>query len=163
MTTSAYVLPKSNQSNRSKVSRVKTIASVTAAVVLCLWAGMSLADAVDSGMGDLPRTADTTIPFKSEGPSFAAMLAKLLVGTIVGLALAFAAGYAIKRGFYPSRQLSKGKSRIAVSEAKRIAPRVTVLIVNVDGREHKLVQSGDHIIELRSEVKDDVGVRRDER
>lgn len=166
MTTSAYALSKSNQTNNRKVNRVKIITTVSVAVVLYLLGGMSFAGNVEAGLGDVTMTSDTTIPFKSDGPSFAAMLAKLLVGTVVGLGLALAVGYAIKRWYFQNQQSGKVKSCIAVREAKRITPRMTVYIVNIDGREHKLVQSGDHILELRGngvcEGKDDVVVQLNE-
>lgn len=136
------------------------------AVVVCLLGGLSLAGNVDLSLADVTMTPDTTIPFKSEGPSFVAMLAKLLVGTVVGIGLAVAAGYAIKRGFYQIQQTGQIKTRITVREAKRIAPRMTVFIVNIDEQEHKIVQSGDQLIELRNDSKRDgnanAGVQRDE-
>ena len=70
-------------------------------------------------------------------------------GLLVMTALAFAAAVLAKRYLPGIRGYSvDGKSRIQLLESRRITPKLTVFVLEFEGRRLLLAQSGDRLLEL---------------
>jgi flagellar biogenesis protein FliO len=87
------------------------------------------------------------IPFKRDAEPFEpASLVR--IGLVLGLVIALAAGglYALRR-YLPSSlgRAATGASRINVIEIRRITPRLTLLLIEIDGQRIFLAQSGDRV------------------
>lgn len=104
--------------------------------------------------GNAPTSASTReearIPFKASTDSDGTgVIMRVLGGFIVVALLALAVVYALKR-YFPSFYVhSVGDAkRIHVLETRRLTPRTTLFVVEVDGTRLLLAQSGDRIVNL---------------
>ena len=99
------------------------------------------------------------IPFRREAdPVDFAML--LRVALALGLVIAVGVGgiYALKR-FLPGSlgRAGTGPGRINVLEIRRLTPRLTLFLVEVDGHKLFLAQSGDRVRPLRLDAGTEAG------
>ena len=95
--------------------------------------------------------AREALPFKRDADAFdAGMLLRTAAALGLVIAIGFAGVYALKR-FVPSSlgRASGGPGRINVLEIRRVTPRLTLLLVEVDGEKVFLAQSGDRVRTLR--------------
>lgn len=91
--------------------------------------------------------AKEPIPFRRDAEAVDSGLA-LRVALALGLVIALGIGgvYALKR-FMPASLggASGAAGRINVLEVRRITPRLTLFLVEIDGEKFALVQSGDRV------------------
>lgn len=112
----------------------------------------SLAADKDSG-ASVPsgiRQEEARIPFKPESGSEGIGIAGRVIGGFVVVALlALASVYVLKR-YFPSlyAHTSLGTQHIQVLEIRRLTPRATLFLVELDGTRMLLAQSGDRIVNL---------------
>ena len=91
------------------------------------------------------RPAASTIQYKSEGPGIAAEGLRVfgILAVVLGLATA---GLWYARRRYPALALGRSDgARIKVLESRRISPRLSLILVEVDGARVLLGQSGDRV------------------
>lgn len=89
------------------------------------------------------------IPFKEDQAYERGLLGRVMLTTTFALGLAVAAAWLIRRGILRKLPLPTGASTIRLREYKRLTPRLTIYVVEVDDKRVVLAQSGDHLIELR--------------
>jgi len=97
------------------------------------------------------RPEKETIPFKRDADSFELGLVlrtALALGVVIAVGLAGI--YALKR-FLPTSlgRSAAGQGRINVLEIRRVTPRLTLFLLEIDGQKVFLVQSGDRVRPLR--------------
>ena len=90
------------------------------------------------------------IAFKEESSVGVGALALRLAGGLALMgALAFGAAWAAKRYLPGVRGYSlDGKSRIQLLESRRITPKLTLFVLEFEGRRLLLAQSGERLVEL---------------
>jgi flagellar biogenesis protein FliO len=107
--------------------------------------------AANSGAATQPTThEEARIPFKTSAETDGAGIAMRVIGGFIVVALlALAAVYTLKR-FFPSFYVhtAGGAKRIQVLEIRRLTPRTTLFVVELDGTRLLLAQSGDRIVNL---------------
>jgi len=139
---------------------------VVAALLLCAVLSVVL-PSVAAGAGDStsvltgPRQEEARIPFKQTAESDGAGLVVRMIGGFVVVALlALASVYVLKR-YFPSlyAHSSVGSRRIQVLETRRLTPRATLFLVEIDGVQILLAQSGDHVVNLHRTVPVPTDVR----
>lgn len=101
-----------------------------------------------------PAPGKEAIPFKRDADALdAATLLRTALALGVAIAIALGGLYAFRR-FLPSSlgRAPGGQSRINVLEIRRVTPRLTLLLVEIDGQRIFLAQSGDRVrpVVLRS-------------
>lgn len=96
------------------------------------------------------RPDPARIAYKDDnGPGFGALLLRAAGGLALMTALAFGAAYVAKRYLPGVRGYSKdGQSRIQLLESRRLTPRLTLFVVEYEGKRLLLAQSGDRVVEL---------------
>lgn len=95
--------------------------------------------------------SEARIPYKSSSEEDSAGLGIRVLGGFVLVALiALASIYVLKR-FFPSLYVHSagGSRRIQVLEIRRLTPKLTLFLIDVDGGQLLLAQSGDHVVKLR--------------
>jgi flagellar biogenesis protein FliO len=107
--------------------------------------------AADAG-GSAPSAVrdEARIPFKTTGESDSAGVAlRVLGGFVIVALLALGAVYALKK-YFPSFYVHStgGTKRIQVLEIRRLTPRTTLFVVELDGTRLLFAQSGDRITTL---------------
>jgi flagellar biogenesis protein FliO len=119
---------------------------------LALWFGvLTMTPPLAFGATGGERPADEArIPYKQSSDGDTAGLAiRVVGGFVLVVLLALGTVYAIKR-YLPSlySHTPTGKRRIQVLEARRLTPRLTLFLVEVDGTQLLLAHSGDRIEQL---------------
>jgi flagellar biogenesis protein FliO len=97
------------------------------------------------------RPEKETIPFKRDADSFEpGLLLRTALALGVVIAVGIAGIYALKR-FLPMSlgRVAGGPGRINVLEIRRITPRLTLFLLEIDGQKVFLAQSGDRVRPLR--------------
>jgi len=120
--------------------------------------GQDAARAQDAHEQDGPRepaaataqSAPRRIAYKEEkSDGFGALALRLGGGLVLMAILAFAAAVLAKRYLPGVRGYSlDGKSRIQLLESRRITPKLTLFVLEFEGRRLLLAQSGERIVEL---------------
>jgi flagellar biogenesis protein FliO len=128
---------------RAEILRRVILAAVLAAGLI---AAPGLAPAKDE-----PVPAKEPIPFKRDADAFETgtlLRTALALGAVI--AVGFAGIYALKR-FLPASlgRSTGGPGRINVLEIRRVTPRLTLFLVEIDGQKVFLAQSGDRVRPLR--------------
>jgi flagellar biogenesis protein FliO len=90
------------------------------------------------------------IPYKPQsGPGTATLIAQTLLVLAGVIALGFAGVYAMKRYLpFIAGYTEKGQRRVQVIETRRLTPRATLFLVELDDMIFLLGQSGDRIVNL---------------
>ena len=107
-------------------------------------------------MGALAPVARTQaaqpIAYKQDsGPGLGALALRLAGGLVLMATLAFGTAVLAKRYLPGVRGYSAdGKSRIQLLESRRITPKLTLFVLEFEGRRLLLAQSGDRVVELAS-------------
>lgn len=117
---------------------------------LALSPGAHGQDAEREPLAAASQTAPRRIAYKEENSDGFGVLALRLGGGLVLMAiLAFAAAVLAKRYLPGVRGYSlDGKSRIQLLESRRITPKLTLFLLEYEGRQLLLAQSGERIVEL---------------
>jgi hypothetical protein len=89
------------------------------------------------------------IAFRTEGPPLSGLLWRAAGALALVTLIAFAVAFVAKR-YAPGLRgySSDGKSRVQLLETRRITPRLTLLVVEFEGRHLLLAQSGDRVVEV---------------
>lgn len=123
---------------------------------LCLASGLVLApvargqDATQAPAPATFRSDPQRIAYKEDSSASVGWLALRLGGGLVLMAaLAFTAAWLAKRYLPGVRGYSlDGQSRIQLLESRRITPKLTLFVLEFEGRQLLLAQSGERILEL---------------
>ena len=126
---------------------------VCGAVVLVLafvLAPMSMVGARVDTAAAVSAQGEQKIPYKPQaGPGTASLIGQTLLVLAGVIALAFAGVYAIKRYMpFVAGYADKGQRRIQVLETRRLTPRSTLFLVELDEKVFLIAQSGDRIVNL---------------
>lgn len=97
-----------------------------------------------------PAQVEQNIPYKPQsGPGTAALIAQTLLVLAGVIALGFVGVYAMKRYLpFIAGYAEKGQRRVRVVETRRLTPRATLFLVELDDTIFLLGQSGDRITNL---------------
>ncbi|MBI3900270.1 MAG: flagellar biosynthetic protein FliO [Gammaproteobacteria bacterium] len=139
----------------SQKSLVVNLASGTRALlaaVLLLLAVPCLAAATSETPP--PPTAVEKIPFKRTQESTGGIAFRLAGGLVITVLIGIGAIYAMKRylpSVYGQTHAPGGTSRIQVVETRRLTPKTTLYLVEVDGARLLLAQTGDSIATLHQQ------------
>jgi hypothetical protein len=92
------------------------------------------------------------IPYKQDnggsGPG-GGLLLRVAGGLMLATTLAFVAAILAKRYLPGMRGYSSdGKSRIQLLESRRVTPKLTLFVLEYEGRRLLLAQSGDRVVEI---------------
>lgn len=131
--------------------------TVTFLLSVCLAAAIAQpsAHARETLLQPAPATAafqpdSRRIAFKEDNGAGVGALALRLAGGLVLMAmLTFGATWLAKRYLPGLRGFSSdGHSRIQLLETRRITPRLTLFVLEIEGRRVLLAQSGERVVEL---------------
>lgn len=107
------------------------------------------------GAADAANGRQSAIPFKrAEEPLSAGTLMRVGLGLGVAIAVGVGALYLVRR--YLPRSLGQsvgGERRIRLLEARRLTPKLTLLLVEVDGRPVLLSQSSERVDVLQLDTR----------
>jgi hypothetical protein len=97
--------------------------------------------------------APRPIAYKEDNaPGLGALAFRLAGGLVLMATLAFGAAVLAKKYLPGVRGYSAdGKSRIQLLESRRITPKLTLFVLEFEGRRLLLAQSGDRVVELGSQ------------
>ena len=97
-----------------------------------------------------PAQVEQKIPYKPQsGPGTATLIAQTLLVLAGVIALGFVGVYAMKRYLpFIAGYAEKGQRRVRVVETRRLTPRATLFLVELDDTIFLLGQSGDRITNL---------------
>lgn len=124
---------------------------------LCLAAGIARpsAHAAETVIQPVPATAvlqpdSRRIAFKEDnGASIGSLVLRMAGGLVLMAILTFGAAWMAKRYLPGLRGFSSdGQSRIQLLETRRITPRLTLFVLEIEGRRLLLAQSGERVVEL---------------
>lgn len=89
------------------------------------------------------------IPFKKTEESSAGLVFRVIGGFVVVVLVGVGALYLLKR-YLPTayRPATQGTNRIQVIEVRRLAPKVTLFLIEVDGARILLSQNGERVVTL---------------
>ncbi|MGD8911375.1 MAG: hypothetical protein PVJ68_01355 [Candidatus Thiodiazotropha sp.] len=88
------------------------------------------------------------LPLRQDGVIPQGTLMRVFIAIIIGLALAIAVAYLMKRYLFARNPHGTSEHRIQLLEVKRLSPRLMLFRVSVHGKTFVLAQSGDRVIEL---------------
>jgi hypothetical protein len=92
------------------------------------------------------------IPYKQDNTGSGlggGLLLRVAGGLLLMTTLAFAAAVLAKRYLPGIRGYSSdGKSRIQLLESRRVTPKLTLFVIEYEGRRLLLAQSGDRVVEI---------------
>lgn len=104
-----------------------------------------------------PRNVQA-IPFKNVETVGTSTVLRTVAGLGVVLIVGIAAVYLLRRYFPAAHGYKSGASRkIDVLEIRRLAPRVTLFLIECEGRRLLLAQSGDRIVNVFTTEKSSQG------
>lgn len=95
----------------------------------------------------IEKTA-TGLPLRKESIIPQGTLLRVTIAIIIGLALAVAATYLLKRYLFARNSLDSSDQRMQLLEVKRLSPRLILFRVRVDNKTMVLAQSGEQLVEL---------------
>jgi hypothetical protein len=98
-----------------------------------------------------PTAGSGRIAYKQDnsGGGVGALFLRVAGGIALMTALAFAAAVVAKRYLPGIRGYSSdGKSRIQLLESRRVTPKLTLFVIEYEGRRVLLAQSGDRVVEI---------------
>ncbi|ODB85629.1 hypothetical protein A3194_12405 [Candidatus Thiodiazotropha endoloripes] len=90
------------------------------------------------------------IPFRKENLFAEASLMRVLLVTIIGLLLVIFSVYVLKRFYFKQPLSDSTVQNIKLLAVKRLTPKLTLSIVQVNDKEYVLAQSGDNLVSLES-------------
>ncbi len=88
------------------------------------------------------------LPFRTESVVPTGTLTRVVLVTLVGLALVFVAVYFLKGYLFRNNRFSTENSRMQLIEVRRLSQRLTLFMVRVDDKTMVLAQSGDQLLTL---------------
>jgi flagellar biogenesis protein FliO len=89
---------------------------------------------------------DEPIPFKRQTMPTKDYFPRVISVSLVAVGLVFGVGVCLRRKLLKKGLIIAASGlRIKVSESKRITPKMTVFLIDVDGKDYLLVQSGEQI------------------
>ncbi len=137
MTISVCEFLKSRTDFRGRI--LATVAAL--GVATAVWAG----DPVKSAA----PTEGSKLPFKQQADNDANVMARVVGGLVLVILLGYGAVYAVRR-YLPSvyAHTTTGQRKINVIETRRLTPKTTLFLVEVDGVRLLLAQSGDRLESL---------------
>ncbi len=100
-------------------------------------------------------TASEPIPFKQAPEPNGDTLHRVVWVALVAISIVIGVGIVLKRSLQNKGLIGSavGK-RILLSDTKRITPKVTVYLLNVDSQDYLMVQSGDQLQLIRHDRKE---------
>lgn len=124
--------------------RAKRVQLVAALVFVCLCAPLAQGASVS-----VPDSTEQRIPFKKSDDTIGGMLGRVVGSLVVVAILGVGVVYLLKR-YLPSlyHPTFAGASRINVLEIRRLTPKTTLFLIEVDGAHLLLGQHGDRITTL---------------
>lgn len=95
------------------------------------------------------------LPYQEQGPSLGGLLLRS-AGALALVALLALAAAAVAKRFIPGLRgfSASGASRVQLLESKRITPKLTLFVVEFEGRRLLLAQSGDRVVEVGASARD---------
>jgi len=110
--------------------------------------GVRSAQQSTKGQGD-------ALGYQEQGPSLGGLLLRAAGALALMTLLALAAALLAKRYMPGLKGFSAhGTSRVQLLESRRLTSRLTLFVVEFDGRRLLLAQSGDRIVEVGASVRD---------
>lgn len=125
-------------------------------VLLVLPAALALAQPL-GGTGEA-TALEPAIPFKTQSALDSGTLLRIGAVLLLCLGLALVAALLLRR--YTGVGATAGSGRLRLLESRRLSPRLTLFLVEVDGNTHLLAQCGDSVVLLaghREAAVDDAG------
>lgn len=113
-----------------------------------MFAGSAAAQDVAPPATSAP-VSESGIPFKQDEAYERGLLGRVILATTFALGLAVAVAWLIRRGIFRNLPGASGASTIRLREYKRLTPRLTIYVVDIEEKRVVLAQSGDHLIEVR--------------
>ena len=95
------------------------------------------------------------VPYEEEGPSLGGLLLRS-AGALALMALLALAGVAVAKRYVPGLKgfSASGTSRLQLLESRRITPKLTLFVVEFEGRRLLLAQSGDRVVEIGASARE---------
>src|SRR5205085_1939199 len=106
--------------------------------------------AYGAGMPSLePTSTEPRIPFKKSDDSMGGAVARVVGGLVVVVIIGVGAVFLLKR-YFPSfyHPTYAGPARIKLLEVRRLTPKTTLFLIEIEGRQLLLGQSADRIVTL---------------
>lgn len=94
------------------------------------------------------------LPFRQEGFFEYSYLGRVALALVFCLALAAAVVWFLRRTLY-RQSLGETEASVVLKQFKRLSPRLSVYVVEIDGTRVALVQSGDNVIHIPLRGRDE--------
>lgn len=88
------------------------------------------------------------LPFRNESVIPTPTLLRVAAVMVLGLALAIAVVFILKRYLFARDLIGSGKHRMQLLEVRRLSPRLILFMVRVDEKTMVLAQSGERLVAL---------------
>jgi hypothetical protein len=102
-----------------------------------------------------PPAAAETIPFRDDEMLARGLLARVLVVTVIGILIALAAVWVLRRFVYRGLPAGIDGSSIRLVAFRKLSPRLGVYVLEIDGVRFAVVESGGALVRLELPGKDD--------
>lgn len=95
------------------------------------------------------------IPFREDDVLARGLLMRVLWVTLLGIVVALAATWLLRRFLHRSLPDHKDQASISLVSFRKLAPRISVFVIDIDGERFAVVDSGSSIIHIPLSGRDD--------
>jgi multidrug resistance efflux pump len=94
----------------------------------------------------------TEIPFRENDFFAKGFLARVIIVTMLGIALVLMVVWMLRRFLFRNLPSAMGASSITLIDFKKLTPRMSVYVIEVDQKRFTLVESGDSLVHLSDDT-----------
>ena len=105
------------------------------------------ADARETAAAAEPA-AEEPLPFREDEVFASRFLLRVLLVTALGVAVAIAAAWGLRRYFHRVLPTSGSDAEIKLVSFRKLTPRMSVFVIEVDRHRFALVESGDSLVQV---------------
>ena len=117
-------------------------------VVLVGQLAMSLPVSAQEAEPEASPPAEASIPFREDEIFASQFLLRVLLVTALGVAIAVAAAWALRRYFHRVLPTSGSDAEVRLVSFRKLTPRMSVFVIEVDGHRFAVVESGDSLVQV---------------
>jgi hypothetical protein len=101
------------------------------------------------------QAASEPIPFREDDVLGRGLLMRVLWVTLFGIVVALAATWFLRRFLHRSLPDHKDQASISLVSFRKLAPRISVFVIDIDGERFAVVDSGSSIVHIPLSGRDD--------
>ena len=92
--------------------------------------------------------AEESMPFREDEIFASQFLLRVLLVTVLGVAIAVAAAWALRRYFHRVLPTSGSDAEVRLVSFRKLTPRMSVFVIEVDRYRFAVVESGDSLVQV---------------